>query len=149
MATKSETKTTTKKETVKVPTGEYLYGVGRRKTASAQVRLYKAGKDIAHLVNKKPYDVYFPASVRDVIAAPLVATGLADDYVVSATVRGGGTSAQAEAVRLGVARALLKKDESFRAALRAEGYLTRDARAVERKKPGLKKARRAPQWSKR
>lgn len=146
MATKTETR---KKDEVKMPTGEYLYGVGRRKTASAQVRLYKVGKDLSHLVNKKPCDVYFPASVREMIAAPLATTGLSDDYVVSATVRGGGTSAQAEAIRLGVARALLKKDESFRAALRAEGYLTRDARAVERKKPGLKKARRSPQWSKR
>jgi small subunit ribosomal protein S9 len=146
MATKSETK---KKDEVSVPTGEYLYGVGRRKTATAQVRLYKADKGMSHLVNKKAYDTYLPASVREMIAMPLATTGLAEEYIVSATVRGGGTNSQAEAIRLGVARALLKKDESFRAALRAEGYLTRDARAVERKKPGLKKARRAPQWSKR
>ncbi len=149
MATKSDTTKKEKKEEVKLPTGEYLYGVGRRKTATAQVRLYKAGKDRSHLVNRKAYETYFPASVRETIATPLAATGLAEEYVVSATVRGGGTNAQAEAIRLGVARALLKKDESFRAALRAEGYLTRDARSVERKKPGLKKARRAPQWSKR
>jgi len=149
MATKSETKAKTEKKAPVVPTGDYLYGVGRRKTASAEVRLYEAGKDAAHLVNRRAYDEYFPASVRETFLAPLSATGLSGTYVVSATVRGGGTNAQAEAIRLGVARAILGKDGNYRAALRAEGYLTRDARAVERKKPGLKKARRSPQWSKR
>jgi len=147
MAMKSDTKS--KEKTLVLPTGEYLYGVGRRKTATAQVRLYRADKKQSHIVNRKAYDTYFPLSIRETIATPLSVTGLSDEYIVSATVHGGGTNAQAEAVRLGVARAILKKDDGYRSALRAEGLLTRDSRAVERKKPGLKKARRAPQWSKR
>lgn len=147
--TKSVTKTKTKTKAANVPEGKYLYGVGRRKTATAEVRLYPSKKDAAHLVNRRPVAEYFPESLRETVSTPLSATGLQEEFVVSATVKGGGTNAQAEAVRLGVARAILKKDESYRAALRAEGFLTRDARSVERKKPGLKKARRSPQWSKR
>lgn len=147
MATKAVTKKTEKKTSAL--TGKYFYGVGRRKTATAQVRLYAAGKDLVHTINHKPFTEYFPESLRGTISTPLSTTGLENEFVVSATVRGGGTNAQAEAVRLGVARALLTKDETLRLALRAEGFLTRDARSVERKKPGFKKARRSPQWSKR
>lgn len=147
MATKAETKTKEKKTSSL--TGKYFYGVGRRKSATAQVRLYALGKDSVHTINHKPFTTYLPESHRAVISTPLVTTGLEGEFVISATVRGGGVNAQSEAVRLGVARALLAKDETLRTVLRAQGFLTRDARAVERKKPGLKKARRSPQWSKR
>lgn len=152
MATKP--KVIEKKEKTEVPAGKkgrYHYAVGRRKTATAQVRLYpaKENKGEVHTANRKSVEVYFPVSLQSVVIAPLSVTGLSEEFVVSATVRGGGVMAQAEAIRLGVARALLLHDEALRASLRANGFLTRDARSVERKKPGLKKARRAPQWSKR
>jgi small subunit ribosomal protein S9 len=148
MPTKAATKTMKEKK-VSALTGKYFYGVGRRKTATAQVRLYPAGKDLVHMINHKPFSEYFPETLRGTISTPLTKTGLESEFIISATVRGGGTNAQAEAVRLGTARALLIKDEALRTALRAEGFLTRDARSVERKKPGFKKARRSPQWSKR
>ncbi len=139
------------KKTVKSSaiSGKYLYAVGRRKTAVAQVRLYPDKGNDKHIVNKKAYTEYFPVSLQPIVVAALSAVGLASDFVVSATVKGGGVNAQAEAIRLGVARAILKHDEALRTSLRAVGCLSRDARSVERKKPGLKKARRAPQWSKR
>lgn len=149
MKSETKTKTGTKTKGPAVPEGKYLYGVGRRKTATAQVRLYPAKKDLVHLINRRPFDEYFPEAFRKDVSSPLTVAGLAEEFVVSATVKGGGPHAQSEAIRLGVARALLVKDEALRAVLRAEGFLTRDARSVERKKPGLKKARRAPQWSKR
>jgi len=129
--------------------GKYLYAVGRRKTAVAQVRLYPDKGNDKHIVNKKDYTTYFPVALQPVLLAPLTALGLSGDFVISATVKGGGVNAQAEAIRLGVARAILKHDETQRTLLRVHGLLTRDSRSVERKKPGLKKARRAPQWSKR
>ncbi|HWQ59701.1 MAG TPA: 30S ribosomal protein S9 [Candidatus Fimivivens sp.] len=133
----------------KASAGTYLYAVGRRKTAVAQVRLYPDKGNDKHVVNRKDYTTYFPVALQPILVAPLSALGLSGDFVVSATVKGGGVNAQAEAIRLGVARALLKHDEALRLPLRAEGFLTRDSRSVERKKPGLKKARRSPQWSKR
>lgn len=133
------------------PEGRYHYAVGRRKTAIAQIRLYEVedGKPVAHIVNGKPIAIYFPTPGQSVAIASLQVTGLEGKFVMSASVRGGGVSAQAEAIRLGVSRALLLHDETLRTMLRAHGMLTRDSRSVERKKPGLKKARRAPQWSKR
>jgi small subunit ribosomal protein S9 len=93
---------------------------------------------------------YFPdESLQATFVAPLKETGTQDNFKVSVLVKGGGISSQAGAIRLGIARALIKFDIEFRATLKANGFLTRDARKVERKKPGLKKARRAPQWSKR
>lgn len=138
-------------ETVKADE-RYFYAVGRRKTATAQVRLYAIDEEdvpVAHIVNEKPIDTYFPLLGQSVAVASLQAAGLTGKFRVSALVRGGGVSAQAEAIRLGIARALLLHDETLRATLRVHGLLTRDSRSVERKKPGLKKARRAPQWSKR
>ncbi len=148
MATAKKTTEAVKEEV------RYLYAVGRRKTAVAQVRLYPVAADqeepIEHVVNKKTVAEYFPtAALQTAFHASLEKTGLATSFRVSVVVRGGGVNAQAEAVRLGVARALVKHDELLRPALRAAGFLTRDSRAVERKKPGLKKARRAPQWAKR
>ncbi len=149
--TKKSTLVEKKVEGPKKRTGKYLYAVGRRKTAVAQVRLYteKENAGIGHSMNKKSIEVYFPVSMHPVPVFPLSITGLEETFQISATIRGGGVNAQAEAVRLGVARALLKHDEALRSTLRANHLLTRDARAVERKKPGLKKARRAPQWAKR
>lgn len=128
---------------------KYVGALGRRKTSVAQVRLYKRGKGNI-FVNGKPMDAYFTKQAwRDRILAPLKKVGMAESTDISVKVLGGGISGQADAVRLGVSRALLKIDEELRASLKSEGFLSRDARKKERKKPGLKKARRAPQWSKR
>lgn len=128
----------------------YLYAVGRRKTAVAQVRLYPVDKAEGAIVNKKAILEYFgtPALVAQALL-PLKTAGLEEAFTITVVVRGGGLHGQADAIKLGIARSLVKHDILLRAALKARGFLTRDARAVERKKPGLKKARRAPQWSKR
>lgn len=125
----------------------YIEAIGRRKTAVARVRLVKGGGGIT--VGEKKLAEYFPEKrLQDLIKAPLEKLQIGQ-YDVSAHVEGGGIHAQAEAIRLGIARALVTTNEDLKKQLRAFGYLTRDARAVERKKYGLKKARRAPQWSKR
>lgn len=122
--------------------------VGRRKTASARVRL-TIGTGVI-IVNSKDYKKYFPFNIwQEKIVAPLKVTGKDMALDVSALVEGGGISAQAEALRHGIARALVKWNEEFRKALKAEGFLSRDPRAKERKKFGLNKARRAHQWRKR
>ncbi|MFA6474629.1 MAG: 30S ribosomal protein S9 [Patescibacteria group bacterium] len=126
----------------------YLYAVGRRKTAVARVRLLKKG-DGEITVNDKPVADYFPATLLKDIKSPLSHYGDAKTISISAKVQGGGKAAQAIAMRLGIARLLLTIDESLRKNLRTAGFLTRDSRKKERKKPGLKRARRAPQWSKR
>ena len=121
---------------------------GRRKEAVARVRLVPGTGEFA--VNGRPIDEYFPTRVHRMLArAPMTVLGRERDYDIVATVRGGGISGQAGAVRLGVARALIELDPAFRAQLKAEGYLTRDSREKERRKYGLKKARKAPQYSKR
>lgn len=133
--------------------GVYHFAVGRRKAAVAQVRVYcdKKGVDNQGLiVNGKTFDEYFMTNAqKEAFMGALRATGLQDTCAVSVVVKGGGLSGQAEAVRLGISRALVKFDEALRPTLKSEGFLTRDARVVERKKPGLRKARRSPQWSKR
>lgn len=129
----------------------YHYAVGRRKTAVALVRLYPTTEEkIEHTVNGKTIDLYFGTEEQRLsLMAPLKETGLTEKFRLSLIVRGGGKSGQADAAKLGIARALLKFDLALRPTIKAAGYLTRDPRAVERKKPGLKKARRAPQWAKR
>lgn len=128
--------------------GEYFEGVGRRKTSVARVRLSPGGNTIT--INDKPADEYFGREAdRVALAAPLVATGTQGHYTISVKVAGGGITGQAAAVQMGMARALLAIDPNFRQVLRQGGYLTRDARAKERKKPGLKRARKAPQYTKR
>jgi small subunit ribosomal protein S9 len=122
-------------------TGTYHYGLGRRKTAIAQVRLYPGKGGLT--INGAAIEP------NDVINAPLTAVGQTGKFDISAIVAGGGMTTQIEAIRLGVARALVELDESLKQALRKAGYLTRDAREKERKKPGLRGARRAPQWAKR
>lgn len=128
---------------------QYYEGVGRRKTSSARVRLYVGGNS-GITVNDKALDQYFtrPQDAQGVINV-LTATGNENRYNVSIQVVGGGVTGQADAAQMGLARALLKVDPDYREALRRGGFLTRDARAKERKKPGLKRARKAPQYTKR
>ncbi|MDO9399177.1 MAG: 30S ribosomal protein S9 [bacterium] len=129
--------------------GEFIYTVGRRKTATAQVRVYKDG-DGSITVNNQKMEEYFPEEeLYSVVLQPLKLTGLIKDLNVSIITRGGGKKAQTVAIRHGLARALEKLNEELRPVLKAKDWLTRDARKKERKKPGLKKARRAPQWGKR
>jgi small subunit ribosomal protein S9 len=139
------------KEDIKSPDGEYFYAVGKRKTAVAQIRVYAKDKTSHGITtNGRKLENYFATSrLQDVVKSPIVAVGQDGKLSVTVKVSGGGVSAQAEAVRLGISRALIKLDNTYRKALKDLGYLTRDARIVERKKPGLKKARRAPQWAKR
>ena len=154
MATATK-KTTGVKETTRKPLvadGRYVYAVGRRKTAVAQVRYYADAKaeTLEVVVNNRPYTEYFNNfEQREAVVAPLKVVGKAEAVKISVLVQGGGLSGQADAVKLGIARALVEHDALVRPALKAEKLLTRDPRAVERKKPGLKKARRAPQWAKR
>lgn len=127
---------------------QYYYGLGRRKCAIAKVRLYPGEGTI--LVNGKPSREYFGRETLDLIVQqPLQATDAGARFNVVATVEGGGPAGQAGAVRLGIARALVVSDENSRTVLRGAGLLTRDARVKERKKPGLKRARKAPQYTKR
>ncbi|HLC95162.1 MAG TPA: 30S ribosomal protein S9 [Patescibacteria group bacterium] len=131
-------------------TGRYVYAVGRRKTAIAQVRLFPGTTEEEAMVNKRPIREYFGTEALTIVAlSPLKATGLETAFTVTVVVRGSGLHSQAGAIKLGIARALFKHDALLRPTLKAQGFLTRDARAVERKKPGLKKARRSPQWAKR
>ena len=127
----------------------YYYGTGRRKTASAQVRLYPS-KEPAITVNDLRVDEYFSRE-SDVVflKTPLRVTATEDMFRISVKVRGGGIAGQAGAVRHAIARALTKADPELRRTLRREGSLTRDPRMKERKKPGLKRARKAPQYTKR
>jgi len=128
---------------------DYLYAVGRRKTSIAQVRVFKKGEGKI-TINKKDYKVYFPtAELQDSLMSSLRVVGQTDKLDVVAKIVGGGVVSQAEAVRHGVARALLQLNPNFKKPLKKAGYLTRDPRRKERKKPGLKGARKAPQWSKR
>ncbi len=121
--------------------------VGRRKSASARVRIGKGEGKIT--VNGKDYKEYFSFFEQGVVVTPLKTLAKEKDLDISVKVNGGGKKGQAVAVQHGIARALLKWNEDFRKTLKAANLLTRDPRVKERKKPGLKKARRAPQWSKR
>jgi small subunit ribosomal protein S9 len=121
---------------------------GRRKEAIARVRLVPGTGNFE--INGRTLDDYFPTRVHRMVAvAPLKLVGREKDFDVIATIRGGGIAGQAGAIRLGISRALLDLDPELRAQLKAEGYLRRDAREKERRKYGLKKARKAPQYSKR
>ncbi|MGF1527326.1 MAG: 30S ribosomal protein S9 [Candidatus Competibacterales bacterium] len=127
---------------------EQHYGTGRRKTSAARVFLRQGNGKIT--VNQRPLDVYFGRETsRMVVRQPLEAMELTEKFDIYITVRGGGITGQAGAIRHGITRALIEYDESLRAPLRRAGFVTRDARAVERKKVGLRKARRATQYSKR
>lgn len=128
----------------------YNEGIGRRKTASARVRLTPA-KETTVIVNDKKLEEYFKheSQIKNVMAVFEAKELGATDYTITVKVSGSGLSAQANAVRLGIARALLREKKDRRGVLKKSGHLKRDSRAVERKKFGLRKARRAPQWSKR
>ncbi len=145
----TEIKKTTRSGAKKpVNKGEYFEGVGRRKTAVARVRFYPGAKSGEFVVNSKDYKEYFPTlRFQKSAIAPLKNVSVKGRVEVK--VRGGGMMAQSEAITLGLARALIKKDADFKKEFRIMGYVTRDSRMVERKKYGLKKARRAPQWRKR
>jgi small subunit ribosomal protein S9 len=127
---------------------EYIEAVGRRKTATARVRLYAGTGEM--VVNDKPMEAYFGRDLdRMALHRPLALTGTAGNFNISVHVNGGGDMGQAAAVALGISRALIESDANLRPVLKAAGLLTRDARAKERKKPGLKRARKAPQYTKR
>ena len=129
-------------------TASIYYGTGRRKSSSARVILTSGAGDIT--VNKKPLDKYFGReTARMVVRQPLDVTALLNKFDIRVKVVGGGSSGQAGAIRHGITRALMKYDETLRESLRKAGFVTRDSREVERKKVGLRKARKRPQYSKR
>jgi small subunit ribosomal protein S9 len=126
----------------------YFYGTGRRKTAIARVRVMPGNGAI--IINGVPYEeIYVQADLRRRVLQPLVATDSVGKYNVVAKVEGGGIAAQSGAICQGISRALVEIDEKVKASLRKNGLLTRDSREKERKKPGLKRARKAPQYTKR
>ena len=144
---KKTTKKPVKKPSVK-PT-KYYEAVGRRKTAVARVRLFTRG-DKSFLINKKDLKSYFPfLEFQQIIKSALIKMKCDDKFTISVNANGGGLKAQAEAIRHGISRALIIFNPDFKKRLRKVGYLTRDSRKRERKKFGLKRARRAPQFSKR
>lgn len=127
---------------------DFNYGTGRRKTATARTRLYAGSGQI--FINDRPFEEYFPRkTLQMIIRQPLVITKTQDRFDIRVNVCGGGVSGQAEAVRHGISRALLEVDETLRGALKRAGFLTRDDRAKERKKYGLRSARARFQYSKR
>lgn len=130
-------------------TTRYIETIGRRKTATARVRITPSTKS-SFLVNDKEVNDYFQTSdLREIVNSAFTKSGLANKYIITVHVAGSGIHSQAEAVRHGITRALVKEDEALRASLKKLGFLKRDPRAKERKKFGLKKARKAPTWSKR
>ncbi|HTW96745.1 MAG TPA: 30S ribosomal protein S9 [Candidatus Methylomirabilis sp.] len=136
------------KEEISATKGKYIKAIGRRKTATAQVRVYLSGKGEIS-INGKPMEKYFDEDRAAIAVQPLKLTGVGKEVDITILAKGGGVNSQAEATRHGLARVLILLDPELDGAIRAKGWLTRDSRKVERKKPGLKKARRAPQWSKR
>jgi len=144
-----------KKETQKSKERKYHEAIGRRKSASARVRLFTSGPLQSAMegnivINDKPYKDYFSTlKLQKIVDAPLVRLKSLNRFRATVKVRGGGIRGQAEAIRHGLSRTLVLFDFNFRKKLKKAGYLTRDSRAKERRKFGLKKARRAPQWTKR
>ena len=146
---KQEPKKKVKKTEEKKETNRYYESQGKRKTSVARVRVWSKGKG-EFLINEKPLKEYFPNLILQETAwASLKKMGLENNFKVSVIVRGGGLFSQAEAVRHGIARALVDFNSEFRKKLKKAGYLTRDSRMRERKKFGLKRARKSPRWSKR
>lgn len=128
--------------------GRYIYATGRRKTAVANVKMFSGSEK--NMVNKKPLTEYFSdKSLQDTALRPLALTGLMDEYYFEAIVNGGGKSSQVDAVLHGISQTLAKLNDDVKNILKKNGFLTRDDRKKERKKPGLRGARRAPQWAKR
>ncbi|OGE76896.1 MAG: 30S ribosomal protein S9 [Candidatus Doudnabacteria bacterium RIFCSPHIGHO2_02_FULL_48_21] len=128
---------------------KYFFAVGRRKTAQARVKVWASGTGEI-TVNERPFEAYFPTfGLQKMAQDPLLVLGLEKKINAVITTAGGGVGAQAKASSLGIARALLLIDPNYRGVLKKSGFLSRDARKKERKKPGLKRARRRPQWQKR
>ena len=127
----------------------YMYGTGRRKSSVARVHLFQGGTGTITINGRDIAEYFGLDTLKLIVRQPLVTVGLVGKVDIEATVAGGGVTGQAGAVRHGISRALLLVDESYRAPLKAAGFLTRDPRMKERKKYGLKAARRAPQFSKR
>lgn len=145
------TATTPKTKTTKAPKSDsaYIEGIGRRKTAIARVRATPSAKN-TYIVNDLPVEEYFKTEEqRSIVNAPLAREGFPGKYTVTVKVNGGGIHAQAEAVRHGLSRILVTEDATQKSELKKLGFLKRDSRKKERKHPGLKKARKASQWSKR
>jgi small subunit ribosomal protein S9 len=139
---------TQEQTTSTLPTGQYYYGTGRRKSAIARVRIYPGSGTFQ--INEKPYlDVFTRLTHQNKVRLPFEAADVAGTFDVYAKISGGGVSAWADATAHGIARALVSFDEKLRSSLRKAGLLTRDPRVKERKKPGLKRARKAPQYTKR
>lgn len=146
---KAEAPSLAKEPIVVLKEGKYCEAVGRRKTSIARVRLFTQ-KDKVFLVNGKQVDQYFPYfELQGIAKDALVKMGCDDKFSISARVKGGGLHSQAEAIRHGISRTLVMSNADFRKKLKKSGFLTRDPRMRERKKFGLKRARRAPQWQKR
>jgi len=136
-------------ENKKSEKNKYFEGLGRRKTSVARARIWQKSNLAEIKVNEKDYREYFPVlEYQKILLAPLTLVGL-KNYLITIKVKGGGKRGQVEASRLGISRALLKINPDYRPLLKKAGFLTRDARVVERKKFGLRKARRARQWRKR
>lgn len=138
-----------KAKKTKVADIKFIKAIGRRKTAVAQVRMFEKGEGKIS-INNIPANEYFKKEDNlNIILQPLKAVDKLEDFNFSILVKGGGFLGQLEAIRHGIARTLVKRDPELKAILKTGGYITRDPRQKERKKPGLKKARKAPQWSKR
>jgi len=136
-------------EGMELPTGQYTYALGRRKRAIAKVKLWLTGTGVI-TVNGKPSNVYFTTyDLREILTDALKVVGHDGDVTVFAETLGGGTRGQAEAIRLGISRALIKINPEFRKSLKKLGYLMRDPREKERKHYGFKRARKGSQWAKR
>ena len=143
-------KTPVKKPVVKKTKGvKEIWVVGKRKTSIARVQFFSIGQGEI-IVNKKSFKDYFPLfELQGIVSAPLKLLKKQKDFKIRINIHGGGTKGQAEAIRLGISRALVSLNPEWRQELKSAGFLKRDPRKKERKKPGLKRARRAPQWQKR
>lgn len=148
MAEDKKAENTEDKNALMKKDGHYFYANGKRKTSVARVRLYENGKGEI-IVNNKLITEYFFGELIPSVKAPLKIANALKLFDITALVTGGGVSSQADAVRHGISKALLEYDPELRPQLKKAGFLTRDSRVKERKKPGLKRARRAPQWAKR
>ncbi len=138
-----------KSEGVSLPDGKYVYAVGKRKTAVGTLRVFQNGTGTI-TINNKDYTQYFPQkTLQELILQPLIMCGKKDIMDCTIYIKGGGINGQVSSIRNALAKALVNLDENLRLSLRSAGLLTRDARIKERKKYGLKRARRAPQWTKR
>jgi len=137
------------KDAPKTQAKQYVFAVGRRKRAVALIRLFEKGKGEIIINNKQAKDYLPDLELQKIITEPLNLVNLDKKIDLSIIVKGGGKKGQAEAIRHGIARALEKSNKDLRKTLKVAGFLTRDSRIKERKKPGLKRARKAPQWAKR